>query len=120
MTGTPPDWRVKLRKGDVLSTTATYDTRRAAWWESMGIMVAYMADERAGQRPVQDAREPPGPRHPRPPGRERQPRRRATGLPGPAPARPTARATRASSTSVDFKYQLGDLSLGGPERAARR
>ena len=38
MTGTPTDWRVGIRKGDVLSVSATYDTRRASWYESMGIM----------------------------------------------------------------------------------
>ena len=51
MTGTRPDWRVKLRRGDVLSTSATYDTKRGAWWESMGIMVAYMADGGPGRDP---------------------------------------------------------------------
>jgi len=44
MTGTPPDWRVGVRKGDVLSVSATYDTRKASWYESMGIMpVAFNA-----------------------------------------------------------------------------
>jgi plastocyanin len=38
MTVTPPDWRVQLRKGDVLSVSGTYDTRRASWYESMAIM----------------------------------------------------------------------------------
>ena len=51
MTGTRLDWRVKLRRGDVLSTSATYDTKRGAWWESMGIMVAYMADGGPGRNP---------------------------------------------------------------------
>jgi hypothetical protein len=51
MTGTRADWRVKVRKGDVLSTSATYDTKRGAWWESMGIMVTYMADSGPGRNP---------------------------------------------------------------------
>ena len=38
MTVTPPDWRVQLRKGDVLRASGTYDTRRASWYESMAIM----------------------------------------------------------------------------------
>src|SRR3954452_11270843 len=38
MTATPPDWRVGVRKGDKLSVSATYATRRASWYESMGIM----------------------------------------------------------------------------------
>jgi plastocyanin len=42
MTATPPDWKVRVKKGDVLSTSATYDTRNASWYESMGIMVVWM------------------------------------------------------------------------------
>lgn len=51
MTATRPDWKVKLREGDVLSTTATYDSKRGAWYESMGIMIAYMADSGPGDDP---------------------------------------------------------------------
>jgi hypothetical protein len=35
---TPPEWRVGVKAGDVLSTTATYDSKRASWYEAMGIM----------------------------------------------------------------------------------
>lgn len=38
MSATGEDWKVNFRKGDVISTTATYDTRRASWYEVMGIM----------------------------------------------------------------------------------
>jgi plastocyanin len=38
MTATPPEWRIKLKKGDVLSVKATYDTTDASWYEAMGIM----------------------------------------------------------------------------------
>jgi hypothetical protein len=38
MTFTKPDWRVAVRRGDTLSVTATYDTRRASWYEVMGII----------------------------------------------------------------------------------
>jgi hypothetical protein len=38
MTATPESWRVGVRRGDVLSVSATYDTSRASWYESMGIM----------------------------------------------------------------------------------
>jgi plastocyanin len=38
MTVTPESWRVGVRKGDVLSVSATYDTERSSWYESMGIM----------------------------------------------------------------------------------
>ncbi len=39
MSATGPNWKVAIKKGDVLSTTATYDTTRASWYEVMGIMV---------------------------------------------------------------------------------
>jgi len=43
MTATPLDYRVSLKQGDVLSTTVTYDTKDASWYESMGIMVVWTA-----------------------------------------------------------------------------
>ena len=44
MTGAKPDWRVGIKAGDTLKTTVTYDTRKASWYESMGIMVVFYAD----------------------------------------------------------------------------
>jgi plastocyanin len=44
MTATPPDWQIGVKKGDVISISATYDTTRASWYESMGIMVLWMTD----------------------------------------------------------------------------
>jgi plastocyanin len=38
MEATPADWRVGLKRGDVLSVSATYDSKRASWYEAMGIM----------------------------------------------------------------------------------
>ena len=35
---TPAGWRVGVKAGDVLSTSATYDSKRASWYEAMGIM----------------------------------------------------------------------------------
>ncbi len=35
---TRPEWKIAVKKGDVLSTNVTYETRRGAWYESMGIM----------------------------------------------------------------------------------
>ena len=35
---TPTDWRVGVKAGDVLSVSATYDSKRASWYEAMGIM----------------------------------------------------------------------------------
>jgi hypothetical protein len=38
MTTTKGNWRIHVRKGDVLSISATYETKKASWYESMGIM----------------------------------------------------------------------------------
>ena len=43
MTVTPPAWRVGVEPGDTLSVQATYDTTRASWYESMGIMILWEA-----------------------------------------------------------------------------
>lgn len=48
MTRTDPDWAVAVKAGDVLRIETTYDTERASWYESMGIMViASVAAEEA-------------------------------------------------------------------------
>ena len=38
MGATPSDWRVQVQAGDQLSVHTTYNTRRASWYEVMGIM----------------------------------------------------------------------------------
>jgi len=43
MTATAADWRPQVKAGDVLRVSATYETRRASWYESMGIMVVWEA-----------------------------------------------------------------------------
>ena len=48
MTATDPNWRVRLKKGDIVSINATYDSRRSSWYESMGIMPLAITDEPAG------------------------------------------------------------------------
>jgi plastocyanin len=60
MTGTQKDWKVAVKKGDVLTTTATYDSKRASWYESMGIMVAWMAVGSDGRDPFKVAVDQPG------------------------------------------------------------
>ena len=51
MTGARPDWQVQVRRGDVLALNTTYETRRASWYESMGISVVYMAPGDGGRNP---------------------------------------------------------------------
>lgn len=56
---TRPDWRVKLKGGDRLFISTTYDVRKASWYESMGIMpVAWTkADDPTARDPFDDEAE---------------------------------------------------------------
>ena len=38
MEATPRDWRISLKPGDTVYVNATYNVKRASWYESMGIM----------------------------------------------------------------------------------
>ena len=44
MGATLPSWRVGVKAGDTVSVHATYDTKRADWYEVMGIMVLAVYD----------------------------------------------------------------------------
>jgi plastocyanin len=48
MTATPRNWRVAVRKGDVLSISGTYDTSTTSWYESMAIMPLAITTAPAG------------------------------------------------------------------------
>ena len=113
MTATSPKWRVHLRKGDILRTTTTYDSKRGSWYESMGIMMVYVAqNSRKGVDPF---------KHTVPLGghvthghlKENNVHGgTAPGLANPLslPAVPVANNTVKIE---DFKYQQGDLSAPG-------
>ena len=80
MTFTKPDWRVAVRRGDTLAVSATYDTRRASWYEVMGIIdpLWYTTDPTVtGVDPFADAGRLARRRDPWPPAGERPPRRHA-------------------------------------------
>ena len=115
MTATRRDWRVRVKRGDVLAVHGTYDTSRASWYEAMAIM------------PVAATRRPAGGVDPF------GARLRVTGplthghLPendhhggGPAPyASPAALPDGPRTTEVDvggFLYGQGDLSLPDARR----
>jgi plastocyanin len=113
MTATPENWRVRLKRGDVISINATYETRRGSWYESMGIMPLQITDEPAGgkdpfagDRIVKEGKVTHGPlpendNH----GGE------ASGLPD---ARKLRDGPRIDQVPIeDFVYQQGDLSLTG-------
>jgi hypothetical protein len=113
MTGTRRDWRVKINKGDTLWTSATYDSKRGSWWESMGIMVAYMAEGGSGDNPFRKRVDYPGkPTH----GHLRENRNHGggkTNLPDPRTLPDGAVVGGGNIDILDFKYALGDFSLGG-------
>ena len=44
MMATPGNWRVPIKPGETLRISAAYETKRASWYESMGIMVVWMAN----------------------------------------------------------------------------
>ena len=48
MGSTAPDWRVAVKRGDVLSVQVTYDTSKAAWYESMGISPVALSNSPSG------------------------------------------------------------------------
>jgi plastocyanin len=116
MTGTRGDWRVKINKGDTLWTSATYGTKRGAWWESMGIMVAYMADSGSGKNPFKKRVDYSGkPTH----GHLRENRNHGGGkssLPDPRQLPDGPTVTGGEIDILNFKYAVGDLSLAGSSK----
>jgi len=116
MTGTRRDWLVKVRKGDKLWTTATYNTKRGSWWESMGIMVAFMADSGPGRDPFKRRVDLPGrPTHGHLAENDSHGGEK-TRLPD-ARQLPDGHVVGGGQLDIlDFKYALGDLSLAGPNR----
>jgi plastocyanin len=112
-TATPVSWRPTVHKGDVLSISSTYDSKAASWYESMGIMVVWMADTTTGGvDPFQRAVDVPGVlTHGHLPENNQHGGKPATNA--------FADLRKASSQDVpsgtvipivDFAYQLGDLA----------
>jgi plastocyanin len=112
MGATPSTWRVGVKRGDVLSISATYDTRRASWYEVMGIMPVAFAPGGTGPDPfVTNVNVPGVLTHGHLP-ENRNHGGRPIGLPNPrrilsAPA--GARTVRIR----DFTYGWGDLNAVG-------
>ena len=111
MTAAGADWRAGVRKGDRLRLSATYETERAAWYESMGIMILFMADE-GGPDPFA---QPPDQRGKVTHGHLRENENyggRAGGLPDPTQLPDGFASNRAAI--ADFAYSPGDLTASGP------
>ncbi|MBX5441978.1 MAG: hypothetical protein IRZ32_10680 [Solirubrobacteraceae bacterium] len=112
MTNTPPDWRVAVRKGDVLEVSGTYDVSKASWYESMAIMpVAFAPGDPSGVDPfsgrlnrrgvLNHGHLPENDNHGGGPG----------GLPDPRRLRSGTTITQGAEVTIDgFLYALGDLS----------
>jgi plastocyanin len=50
---TPPQWRVGVKRGDVLTVSATYDSKRASWYEAMGIVQVAFNPGGSGPEPCE-------------------------------------------------------------------
>jgi hypothetical protein len=58
MTATTNSWRPHVDAGDVMRVSTTYETKRASWYESMGIMVVWEAwDDQSGLDPFTGVRD---------------------------------------------------------------
>jgi plastocyanin len=115
MTTTDPDWRVDVQPGDELSISATYDTRKASWYESMGIMFTWYADgadHGGGTDPFTAPVKTSG-RITHGPLKEND-NHGGQALGGLPDARRLLAGTRTRTVAIrDFTYTRGDLTLGG-------
>lgn len=116
MTVTPETWRVGVRRGDVLSVSATYDSERASWYEAMGIMpLAFYAGGTGPDPFAVDVDVPGRVTH----GHLRENRNHGGALSGLANPRRllSARPPRGGTVQIrDFVYGRGDLLLTGRRR----
>jgi plastocyanin len=115
MTATPADWRVRVRRGDVLRVNATYDTRHGSWYESMGIMFGWLARDASGKDPFTTRIATRGAvTH----GHLRENDNfggRATGIADPL-ALPDGSTPDGTVPIANFKYRFGDLGSPGTQR----
>ena len=96
----------------MLTTSATYETKRGAWWESMGIMVAYMAEGGPGKNPFKRRVDYRGTVTHGHLAENNNHGGRPTSLPDPRQL-PDGPENPGNLDIIDFKYQFGDLSLPG-------
>ena len=115
MTASKPSWRLDLQAGDEIDISATYDTTKGSWYESMGIMITFYADGADGgggtdpfTAPVETTGEI---THGHLPENDNHGGRRNAALPDP---RRLLAGKRVKTVPVKgFVYSRGDLSLTG-------
>lgn len=113
MTVTNPDYKVAVQPGDTLKINTTYDTKRASWYESMGIMVLWLADGTDGADPFATKVDGPGHlTHGHLPENDHHGGDAASGLPDPKD-RKTA-PVNGPINIAKYVYAAGDLSTGTP------
>jgi plastocyanin len=111
MTYTPASWRVAIHRGDRLDVSTTYETRRASWYESMGLMLVFAADGAHGPDPFRHRVDRPGRvthGHLREAGNHGG---APTGLPDPR-KEPDGATIDNGVAIADFTYVPGDLASG--------
>jgi hypothetical protein len=114
MTATRPSWRVAVHKGDTLETSATYETKRASWYESMGIMVVWMADGGGGKDPYRDKVDYPGQVTHGHLAENNHLGGGPTDLPDPRTLRSGVSSSGGPFSIAGFTYGAGDLRVPGP------
>lgn len=114
MTATPEDWRVALLPGDVVKLHVVYDTKRASWYESMGIMpISVVEDSTEGVDPFTGTLNQQGVLTHGRLEENRSPRGgQPTGLPNPLRLL-DGPVGRSNVTIAGFVYGQGDLALTG-------
>src|SRR3954470_16506070 len=109
---TPPDWRVAVRTGDTLRVSTTYDSSRASWYESMGLMLLYATDGSGGTDPfVQRVDRAGAPTHGHLP-EDGNHGGAPTSLPD-ATKLPDGQTVQNGVAIADFTYMPGDAALNG-------
>jgi hypothetical protein len=115
MTATPPNWKINLNAGDVLSISGTYDTTKASWYESMAIMSTAVANGHHGVDPFTQSFPTTGQVTHGPLAENRNHGGSSIGLPDPQKLLDGPVADRRILTIDNFSYAQGDLAATGKD-----
>ncbi|MEX1007206.1 MAG: hypothetical protein WD271_05110 [Acidimicrobiia bacterium] len=112
MTATRKDWAVAVQPGDTLKISATYDTSRASWYESMGLAVVWMYNGPGGDDPFVKKVDKPGVlTHGHLPENNNHGGKKTTLA---DPRKVAAGAATSSVDIVDFLYGSSDITARKP------